>query len=196
MSSESLDAVSLRRVFLNATRELFSNPDNFAEYAEELSRFVWTSGKDSTLGVELDYVYNPANLSARHAIYVGVEDIKFSTDFINHSAAFNEDRSQTVFTQGAGTALVIRCVAPLPDEALRLATIACGYFFGMRPLFMTELGLKRFDLLTLGKPAKIEKAPTVLFESTLAINLAFNFEITSVIEGHRIKTFTLRTTVV
>ena len=80
MSCESLDAVSLRRVFLNATRELFSNPANFAEYAEELSRFVWSEDKDATLGVELDYVYNPANLSARHAIYVGIEDIKFSTE--------------------------------------------------------------------------------------------------------------------
>lgn len=192
--AQSLDSVSLRRVFLLATRELFSHPENFAELSEELSRYKYsTDEKTSSLAVELDYVYNPKNLSARHAVYVGIGDLDFSVEYLDHRAGVNDDRSQHVFVQPAKTSLMIRCVTPLPDESLRLATIALGYFFGMRPLFMQQLSLTRFDLGKLSAPSLVEKAPTALYESVMVATIAFNFEITSTIEGHRIKTFSLAT---
>lgn len=193
-SDESLDPVVLRRIFLLATQTLFSNPENYGESAEDLSRYLFSEDESKrTLAVELDYVYNPALLSARHAVYVGCSDMDFNAHVLNNNAGINDDRSATVSNQQATTTVGIRFVTPLPDESLRLATVALGYYAGMRVKFMEELGLLRFDLVKISSPSLVEKAPTALYEVTLAIRLAFNFEITSFVEGHRIKTFSVST---
>jgi hypothetical protein len=193
-SGESLDPVILRRIFLLATQTLFSNPENYGESAEDLSRYKFSEDEaERTLSVELDYVYNPANLSARHAVYVGCGNMDFAAHVLNNNAGINDDRSATVSNQQASTTVGIRFVTPLPDESLRLATIAMGYYAGMRIKFMEELQLLRFDLVQISAPSLVEKAPVALYEVTLAIRLAFSFEVTSFVEGHRIKTFSVAT---
>lgn len=193
---QSLDPIVLRRVFLLAARSLFSDAKNYGEYAEELSRFVYSEDKvKSTLDVELDYLYNPEKLSPRHAVYVGITDFDFKSEYLNHHMTTSEDGASVVLGQPTTTGVVIRCVTPMPDEALRLSTVSMSFLLGMRRMFMEQLELSRFDLQKVTAPALIDKAPTALYVSTAAAALAFNFEVTSYVEGHRIKTFDLGTTV-
>ena len=194
-SAESLDAVSLRRVFLLATRELFSDPVNYGDLSEKLSRFKYSDTlSESSLLVDLDFEYNPKELQPRQAIYVGLGDVAFDSTVVDHMAAINEDRSQVTYVQSAKTALQVRCVAPNADEPLYLATVAAAFFFAMRPAFMDELGLSRMDLAGLSKPTLIDKAPSRMFEVSFVANLAFNFNIISTLEGHRLKAYKFKTT--
>jgi len=194
-SAESLDAVSLRRVFLLATRELFSDPVNYGDLSEKLSRFKYSEdAKDSTLIVDLDFEYNPKELQPRHAVYAGLGDVTFDTLVLDHKAEISEDRAKITYVQSAKTALRIRCVAPNADEPLYLATVAAAFFFAMRPVFMDELGLSRMDLSGVTAPQLIDKAPTRMFEVSFAANLAFNFNVISTLEGHRLKAYRLTTT--
>ena len=194
-SAESLDAVSLRRVFLLATRELFTDPVNYGDLSDKLSNFKYSdNAKDSTLLVDLDFEYNPKELQPRHAVYVGLDDVRFNTVVLDHKAEISEDRAKTTYMQAAETALQIRCVAPNADEPLYLATVATAFYFAMRPVFMAELGLSRMDLVGLSKPTLIDKAPTRMFEVSFVAKLAFNFNVISTLEGHRLKAYRLTTT--
>jgi len=194
-SAESLDAVSLRRVFLLATREFFADPVNYGDLSGKLSNFKYSEEpKDSTLVVDLDFEYNPKELQPRHAVYVGLEDVQFSTLVLDHIAEISEDRAKITYVQGAETALQLRCVAPNADEPLYLATAATAFYFAMRPVFMAELGLSRMDLVRLSKPTLIDKAPTRMFEVSFIAKLAFNFNVVSTLEGHRLKAYKLATT--
>lgn len=194
-SAESLDAVSLRRVFLLATRELFSDPVNYGDLSEKLSRFKYSDDlSESSLLVDLDFEYNPKELQPRQAVYVGLGDVSFDSAVVDHMAAISEDRSQVTYVQSAKTALQVRCVAPNADEPLYLATVATAFFFAMRPVFMDELGLSRMDLAGLSKPTLIDKAPSRMFEVSFVANLAFNFNVISTLEGHRLKAYKFKTT--
>jgi hypothetical protein len=194
-SAESLDAVSLRRIFLLATRELFADPVNYGDLSGKLSNFKYSEDpKESTLLVDLDFEYNPKELQPRHAVYVGLDDVRFTPMVLDHKAEISEDRASITYVQSAETALQVRCVAPNADEPLYLATIATAFYFAMRPVFMEELGLSRMDLIGLSKPTLIDKAPTRMFEVSFAAKLAFNFNIISTLEGHRLKSYKLATT--
>ena len=193
-SAESLDAVSLRRVFLLASRELFSDPYNYGDLRSKLDRFKYSDiAADSTLLVDLDFEYNVKELQPRHAVYVGLGDVEFSTIVLDHRAEISEDRASITYVQSATTSLRIRCVAPNADEPLYLATTAAAFFFAMRPQFIQELGLSRMDLGKVTSPQLIEKAPTRMFEVSMVANLAFNFNVVSVLEGHRLKAYRLST---
>jgi hypothetical protein len=194
LAEESLDPVTLRRVFLLATRQLFSDPENYGSLRARLDRYVYSEDlKTSTLPVELDFEYNAVELQPRHAIYVGVGDIGFSSQVLDHRADISEDRAKVTYTQAASTALRLRCVAPVADEPLYLATVASAYYMAMSRVFMVNLGLSRFDLATLSAPQLVDKAPTRMFEVQFAAKLDFHFNIVSTLEGQRLKTFQLTT---
>ena len=126
-------------------------------------------------------------------MYVGLGDVEFSTIVLDHRAEISEDRASITYVQSATTSLRIRCVAPNADEPLYLATTAAAFFFAMRPQFIQELGLSRMDLGKVTSPQLIEKAPTRMFEVSMVANLAFNFNVVSVLEGHRLKAYRLST---
>lgn len=194
LAQESLDPVALRRVFLLATRQLYSDPLNYGDLSEKLSRFVWRPElTDTTLPVELDFEYNPVELQPRHAVYVGIGDCGFSTVVLDHRADISDDRAKVTYMQAATTTFRLRYVSPTPDEALYLATVGAAYYMAMSRVFVRNLGLSRFDLQALSAPQLIDKAPTRLFEVSLVSNLAFNFNIVSTLEGQRLKTFQLST---
>jgi hypothetical protein len=187
---ESLDPVTLRRVFLLATRQLFSDPECYGDLRDKLSRFIYSDDqKLCTLPVELDFEYNPTTLQPRHAVYVGFADTSFTPLVIDHKADISEDRARITYVQGASTALRLRCVAPVADEPLYLATVATAYYMAMSRVFMLNLGLSRFDLQTIAGPQLVDRAPTRMFEASFTAKLDFHFNIVSVLEGHRLKAY-------
>lgn len=194
LAEESLDPVVLRNVFLQATRRLYAEPENYGSLRERLKNFRYHAEvAQSTLPVELDFEYNPVTLQPRHSVYVGVGAVGFSTTVLDHRADVSDDRAKITYTQSAATVLRLRFVAPAPDEALYLAVVASAYFMAMSRLFVQRLGLSRFDLNELGEPRLLEKAPTRLFEVPFTANLAFNFNVVSTLEGQRLKTYQLNT---
>lgn len=192
LQDKSLDQVTLRKVFLLATRALYSSSDNYGDLADTLKNFIYSEDLEKqTLPVDLDFNYNPTVLTARRAIYVGLEDIEFTPRFINSESRGSEDNASVVFTQSATTALVVRAVSPEADEALYLTTLAGAYYTGMRPMIMKQLQLARFDLAGISKPTLIDEAPTRLFQTTMRANVSFYYSIESTLEGVPLKNFTL-----
>lgn len=193
-AQESLDPVVLRSVFLLATRQLYADAENYGDLREPLGRLVYRPElADCTLPVELDFEYNPAELSPRHAVYVGLGDCKFGTAVLDHRADVSEDRAKITYMQNAETTLRLRYLAPTAAAALHLATVGAAYYMAMSRVFLDRLGLNRFDLQVLSAPQLVDKAPVRLFEVSLGANLAFNFNIVSTLEGQRLKTYQLST---
>lgn len=194
LMEESLDAISLRRVFLLATRQLFSAPENYGSLRDRLNRFVYSDDMAaSTLPVELDFEYNPAELQPRHAVYVGIGEINFTPNVLDHRADISDDRAKITYTQSAATGLRLRFVSPYADEALYLATVASAYFMAMSREFLENLDLQRFDIANLSAPTLLDKAPTRMFEVSFSAAIKFNYNIVSSVEGHRVKSYHMTT---
>lgn len=191
----SLDPVMLRRIFLMATRELFSTDQNYGDLQDELGKWKWSEDeKIATLRVDLDHNFNAEGLKEYPVptVWVGVDDFDFSKISVDNVSDLSADGSRTTYTSSCTTSVRISCVSKRGDEALAIATAAAFYFAGMRPMMMNRLGFSAMEVRKVSSPKKVKDAPDRYVSSDCIIALSFNFALITNVEGHRLKTFQVR----
>lgn len=182
-----MDPVLLRRIFVLFARDLFSDADNYAEYAS-LSELIYTDTKSTRkLDVDLDFIYDPEEISKKPAVYVGTGDTLFKKQVIDN---FNETPSDSVtgVTAEAKTSIIIKHVSTEVDVSLMLATLSTNYFTAIRPIiFQNVPHLLSYETQSLSKPNLIEGSKIKAFQTNVTIDLAFNAAWRIIEESHLIK---------
>lgn len=185
---------TFRRIFLLMTRMLYADPNNYGSLADRFSRFIWSKDKKlSTLEVESDFSYDPANLDTVPSIYVGCGAITYATSVINNQAGSNPDRSASEHQRNASCPVKLTHITKSPDEVQQLGDLTAQYYLGMQTLFQTRMNIRSYEvaMLTEVRPVKTsnEKADKQ-FSVDLIINLGFNASWLTFTESSRIKTMT------
>ena len=187
------DPVILRRIFLLHTRELFSDPNNYANYSE-LKELLYTDNKSTrTLDVDLDFVYDSEEISKKPAIYVGTGPINFEKQVVNNSAGTPSD-SAFVTTMQARTAINIKHVSNHADVSLMLGALSTNYFGAIRSsIFDNFPDILRYEIKQIAGPNLIEGTKIRSFQTNVTIDLAFDALWSIVRESHLIKSVSIDT---
>ena len=182
-----LDPVRLRRIFLMLTREHFSNPENYLN--ESLKPIVYNDSSDqSSLDIDLDFIYDADEIGKKPAIYIGTTPFNFKKQVINNASASSDDNSVEFYTTECTTAINIRHITTAADLSLQLATQSVNFFGCLRAHLMSMIpGILQYEIAQLTPPALIEQSKIRVFQSNITINFAFNSLWASSIEGHRLK---------
>jgi hypothetical protein len=182
-----VDPVLLRRIFVLFARDLFSDPDNYAEYTS-LRDLVYTDVKSSrTLDVDLDFIYDPEEISKKPSVYVGTDDYAFKKQVIDN---YNETPSDSVtsVTAETSTRVIIKHISTEVDVSLMLATLSTNYFTAIRPIMFKHIPhILSYETQMLSKPNLIEGSKIKAFQTNVTIGLAFNAAWTIIEESHLIK---------
>jgi hypothetical protein len=193
---QPLELTVIRRAFLLLARHLFSDPGNLGSLQDKLCNMVWDEDpKKSKINIDLDYTYSPdEELDRTPAIFVGFSQLQFRKVVLDNSARVTPDNSGVYHNQPAQCNLMLQARHQTSDGAYLMGQALTAYFMGIRPLIMNRLGLRKFDLISLGRPEMQEQAPDRFFKIDVNIALDFNFSILTTQEGHRLKKFFITNT--
>jgi hypothetical protein len=185
------DPVLLRRVFLLFTRDLFSDPGNYADYTQ-LKDLLYTDIKSTrTLDVDLDFIYDSEEISKKPAIYVGTGPMQFEKQVIDNSAG-NPHNGHRVTTSQVKTSIVVKHISNEADVSLMLGSLSTNYFAAIRSIiFETFPDVLRYEIESFTPPALIEGSKIRAFQTNLTISLAFDAIWTIVQESHLIKSVSI-----
>lgn len=189
----ALDPVNLRRLMLMLTRAHFSNPANYGPlYREEYRNFRWEDSDNSPMMIEPDMLEDIGVEERPPAIYVGLGDISFAKEVIDYHVAATESTSGNHRTSGAVTQIILQCVSRRADEALALAAIASGFFSMVRePLKNRVAAMRDMRMEQISRVAKVDpKEPKSAAKSDLTLRFLYDFNWTTEVESHTIKTIT------
>jgi len=193
----SLDPVSLRRIFLILTRNLYSDPTHYGESNPDFKKFIYCAdANECTVQIRYDYDDDPnvdAATFSKSNIYVGVSGFQFNKNVIDKYYSVNDDRSTETFAERVATNIVIRHQAKNPDDVLALGYLTANFYAGIRKKLIDCMHLSIFELNELS-PIQLVSQPTEedrTYQVDLSIDMVFTFTQDISQESHRIKKIAL-----
>ena len=189
---QNMSPIELRRIFLLLSKACFSTTENYnMQSGFELTDPPVTYSDDKyakKIDVELDYVYDAAEVNVRPAVYIGFGDITFQRQAIGDYSGISDDNSTIYCANQAQTSLHLRHITTSPDLCYALADTSVQFYLALQHLLEESLpGLGDFNIASVSKINILDPDKERNFRVDVVFNLTFMFAWKIVSEGHRLK---------
>lgn len=178
-ANAAMDALILRRVFVNAVRVFYSNPDNYDGFPETLKAFFYIPDdeKDAdgrTLDIDLDFNFDPKTPRNKPQVFVGCRDIQFDRKVLGDHSTDSDDLATQTQVLGCSTTVEIKHMDRSPDTCITLSGMTLAFFAGIRDVMKDSLGLDEITILSQTPPG-LMNADNQIFNSSLMLGLRWQY---------------------
>ena len=186
-----LDIANLRQLFLLMTQAHWSSPLNYGANGAGLECLVYDRSEAPELEVRLAHDFKAEVAWKKPSIFVQVDRMQFTQTVIDNQTGRSPDLSTVERYWKVKSMLVVSHYHPSADIAARMADNTMFFFLGIGESLMQRLNLQSFVPQEIGSLQKIDSSPDPCFRVDSSILLTYTFNITTAIEGHRLKQFSL-----
>lgn len=141
-----IDPYSIRKVFIILLRNFYSDPDNYKNMPNAFNKYIYTTGKDSSLKIEGDFRGNINDTQNSPGIYISAGPFQFKKDMVDNFAG-NEIRNETTQRSMNVTAQInFNHIANDPDDVVILTTLTSAFLLTVSDIIRSTMNIKSLEL--------------------------------------------------
>lgn len=189
------DPISIRRALLLMLRLHYASPYRAEPYKPVLKDYRYHPDvTQRTLEVQLADLYRPEDPRTIPAVYLDGGDMTLApVGTMDKTVGHSDANDARYYSSNATLPVIIRHLAHSTDEAYAFAMQSVLFLHGVRSRLMEALCLADYRVeQAAGKPTPIKKNPELGFECITALQITWQPQWRSVMEGQRIKKFDLQ----
>lgn len=186
---------TFRSGFTSLLRYFFSNSNNFAENKEILGCMEYSDDpKESKLKIIAQGASDPANTQNIPGIFISLgEGVDFNFDVLNNQYVSSRDFARETYVTLGTVNLIVKCSDKDADVSCAMADACLLFLTAIRKHLMSSWGwLKQYKIVKQTEPKLqqiSEESATKWYDSSLVIQIVYQYSIDIDIESKRLKDF-------
>lgn len=194
---------SIRNAFVQLMRYCFSNPDHYADLKDILGCKVYDpNGSPGSINIYAKGATDPANTDNIPGITISMEDgMQYNLPVMQDWKVTSPDFSQTTSYTIGQTKIRIKCEDYDADVCCAMADLCMLFVMGVKLRILQAWGrwIKDIRVVQITEPrmAQVSESDSSVkwYESSVVIDLKFEYAVDTVQESKRLKGFTLNSNI-
>ena len=186
----SLDPISLRRIFLLLTRNLYADPENHFGYSNpEFKKFKYSDNIDErAVAIDISFDDDPrAEAGPELEIDIHFGPFKVEPILLDKYVSTTDTNKDRQYNDRITTQMIIQHRAFRPDDALGMGYITANFYTGIRKLLQERLFLLNFQVDQISDVKRENEEANAIYKVDTISTLVFNMDQDVSEESHKLR---------